>query len=205
MPVPDRSLDVKAICDYHREAFPHTDQNDAARLVLLRGVIIPYLNGTYAEDDNNWGYLTKTDQRQADGSYKVPCDVLAWRPTMVTIDCMTGTGACWIVQGVAPPAWQWTKAPELWITPPTVDESVPVYYADDTSCPMIVGTIVPQPDGFVVLIDAAGAIVSPQPDGRIEMRTRIGGWERATRVGSSLLRYDGTGSTYYVVVEERGR
>lgn len=196
--VPDRSAQVRAICERHPEAFPQTDQNDTARLVLLRGVIIPQLN---VDDGGAWGYLAKTDQRLPDGSYKVPCDVLVWRPTNETVDCMTGSGACWIVQGAAPPAWVWTAVQGVG-QPPVHDVSVPVYFAP-TAIPLLVGTVVPQPDGSAVLINPVGRVVSVQPDGRIEWRETVGAWERATPVGSTLLRYDGTGSTYFVMVAER--
>ncbi len=199
MDVPDRSVEVRAICERHPEAFPQTDQNDVARLILLRAVIIPTLNQI---DGGQWGYLTKTDQRLPAGGYKVPCDVLVWRPNGVTVDCMTGNGACWIVQGVAPPQWQWTAVATIGEPAVDNDRSVPVYYAAATMR-LAVGTIVPQPDGAVVLINAAGRVVSPQPDGRLELRDTVGSWERGIPVGPTVLRYDGTGSTWFVLVQPR--
>lgn len=200
MPAPNRASDVAAICERHPEAFPTTDQNDAARLVLLRGVIIPTLN---VADGGRWGYLTKTDQPLGDGTFKVPCDVLMDRVSGWTVDCMTGDGACWIDHEPPPPAWIWTAVPAVGV--PVVvaaDLSVPVVFAPVVA-PVIVGTIVPQPDGSVVLIDGAGRVLSPQPNGTIAWRTTVGGWERAIRVGHDVLRYDGTGTTFFVLVATR--
>lgn len=204
MTVPDRSADVRAICERHPEAFPQTDQNDTARLVLLRGVIIPTLN---ERDGGRWGYLTKTDQRLPDGSYKVPCDILMDRVSSVLVDCMTGSGACWIEHDPPPPEWQWTAVPTIGtpVTPPGADLSVPVFYEPVTMAAnaLAMGTIVPQPDGFVVLITPTGQVLSPQPDGRLELREAVGGFERAKRVGPGLLRYDGTGRVFWIEVQPR--
>ncbi len=188
---PHRLDEVRAICGHHPEAFPAGEGNDAARLVLLQTVIIPELN---ADDDGQWGYLTKTDQHD-----KVPCDVLMWRPTREVIDCLTGTGACWIVHAPPPPEWVWTAVAP--IDPPPPDASVPVVYGSLTS----IGTLVPQAEGCVVLITPHGDVASIQPGGSLEWRPpgTVGGWERATRVGSNLLRYDGTGSVYFLAVQER--
>ncbi|MEP7304226.1 MAG: hypothetical protein ABJA98_01785 [Acidobacteriota bacterium] len=194
--VPNREADVDALCRQHPEAFPQDDRNDAARLVLLRGVIIPALN---VEDRGYWGFLTKTDQRLPDGSYKVPCDVLVWRPTRETVDCLTGTGACWIVRPAPPPAWEWTAVEDPVVPDPDEDPvedpvepdppseaSVPVFYAAATP---LRGTIVPQPGGRVVLINLAGEVASMQPDGRLEWRPpgTVGAWELATLVGTVLV------------------
>lgn len=204
MPAPDRSSDVARICANHPEAFPRTDQNDAARLVLLRGVIIPALN---AIDGGRWGYLTKTDQRQPDGSYKVPCDIVMDRVTGWLVDCMTGDGPCWLNHEPPPPAWQWTAVdPVIGPPAPTPDASVSVWVGLPTLKAFDeVGTIVPQPDGTVVLIDATGGVFSVQPDGTLQVRApgTVGTYERAARDGASLLRYDGTGTTYWIGVRPR--
>lgn len=204
MTIPDRSADVRAICERHPEAFPQTDQNDTARLVLLRGVIIPTLN---ERDEGRWGYLTKTDQRLPDGGYKVPCDIVMDRISLITVDCMTGDGACWIPHDPPPPEWEWTAVPAIGqpVRPAGADLSEPVFYEPATlaESARVLGTIVPQPDGWVVLITPTGQVISPQPDGRLELREAVGGYERAKRVGPTLLRYDGTGKTFYLDVSPR--
>ncbi len=102
--MPDRSADVAMICAAHPESFPPGELNDPARLKLLVGTMVPTINAAHPEDGDNWGVLTKTDQ-----GHKVPCDIIVWRPTMTTVDVMTGTGASWQVQGsVTNPAWVWT-------------------------------------------------------------------------------------------------
>jgi hypothetical protein len=192
---PNRYAEVTAICESHPAAFPQDATNDTGRLLLLIGTIIPALN---VRDGGDWGYLTKTDQHD-----KVPCDVLVWRPTREVIDCMTGTGACWIVHDPPPPAWVWTPVlgPPDPPDPAPPDASVPVFYGVLTA----VGTIVPQPNGFVVLIGPNGSVRSVPPNGQLEWRApgTVGAWELATRVGNNLLRYDGTGSVYYVAVQAR--
>ena len=198
--LPNRYPEVAAICARFPASFPHdaaghpTADNDAARLVLLQRIIIPTLN---LIDDGQWGYLTKTDQDD-----KVPCDILMWRPTNEVIDCMTGSGACWIPHAPPPPEWIWTSVepfiPPVDPTPP--DASVPVFFGAVAR----IGTIVPQAAG-VVLINPDGEVASLQPDGRLEWRApgTVGAYELATRDGANLLRYDGTGSVYYVAVQER--
>lgn len=204
---PNRFADVRALCEQHPDAFTHDAQHDARRLALLRTVIIPWLNTHHPEDGGNWGCLTKTDQGN-----KVPCDELAWRTPewTITIDCLTGTEACWTVQGVAPPAWQWTAvdaAPPD--TRPGPDLSVPVWYLP-TPVPLVVGTLVPQPDGQCVLIDALGQVVSvgpptfgtSNPTIRLLPPGSVGDWELARRVGR-WLRYDGSGQPVYLPVDDR--
>jgi len=197
---PDRSADVAAICATHPEAFPQTDQNDAARLVLLRGVIIPALNRL---DGGAWGYLTKTDQ-----GGKVPCDVMVWRDTLEVFDCLTGSGGCWIAHGPPPPAWVWTAVPGVVVPPPAAggdvvaDGSYAVAYVPRVFR-TVPGTIVPQAGGDVVLITPAGDVVSVQPNGTIELRNGVGAWELATPIGAGLLRYDGTGHTFFLLVGPR--
>jgi len=193
MAAPNRLFTLRAICADHPEAFPQDDRNDAARLHLLREIIIPWLN---ADDGGNWGVLTKTDQGD-----KVPCDVLMWRPTRDVIDCLTGSGACWIEHAPPPPAWVWTAVSHVTPPPTPAETSVPVFYG----APTFIGTLVPQPNGFVVLINAIGEVVSVQPDGTLEWRApgTVGAWELATRVGPNLLQYDGTGAVQYVAVRAR--
>jgi hypothetical protein len=192
--VPNRFPEVRAICERWPASFPQDEHNDAARLQLLQTVIIPTLNQI---DDGDWGYLRKTDQHD-----KVPCDVIVWRPTMAVIDCLTGSGACWIVHAPPPPEWVWTAvetAPPP--DPPPADASVPVCFGTLTG----IGTLVPQAGEFVVLFNASGEVASLQPDGRLEWRApgTVGAWELARRIGPNLLQYEGTGSVYYVAVQTR--
>jgi len=195
MGVPNRLTDVRALCAQHPEAFPAGEGNDAARLRFLQTILIPALNRI---DDGDWGYMTKTDQHD-----KVPCDVLIWRPTNAVIDCLTGTGACWIAHAPPPPEWIWT-AVEPFVAPPDpppADESLPVYWGQLAW----IGTLVPQPPGLVVLINAIGEVASLQPDGRLEWRPpgTVGAYELARRVGPNLLRYEGTGAVYDLAVQSR--
>jgi len=188
---PNRYPEVAAICARWPDSFPSGEGNDAARRDLLLSIIIPTLNQI---DDGDWGYLRKTDQGD-----KVPCDVIVWRPTMEVIDCLTGFGACWIVHAPPPPAWVWTAVdPPVDPLPP--DASVPVFFGAVAR----LGTLVPQAAG-VVLINPLGDVASLQPDGRLEWRApgTVGAYELATREGPNLLRYDGTGSVFYVAVQER--
>jgi hypothetical protein len=203
--VPDRFAAVAAICRAHPEAFPRkpdgsaADDNDAARLVLLRGVIIKALN---VNDGGLWGCLTKTDQGN-----KIPCDVLVYGPNNWGVDCMTGDGPCWDVYPTSfagNPAWHWTAVrsdvpPRP--TPPTPDASEPVYFGALS----IVGTLVPQPDDWVVLIGATGEVASIQPDGRLEWRPAgtVGAYERARRLGLNLVEYTVSGARYVVGVVAR--
>jgi len=95
--------------------------------------------------------------------------------------------------------------PDVPERPPIADRSEAVFYAPVTltETARVMGTIVPQPDGFVVLITSKGDIISPQEDGRIELRQTVGRWELARRVGPMLLRYDGTGRTFWVELTPR--
>jgi hypothetical protein len=106
-PMPNRKDEVKMICDLHPEAFPEGDDDalNAARLKLLRTVIIPTLN---ALDGGQWGLLMKKDQND-----KIPVDILVWRPTAATeyIDVMSGTGATWQHRDNPNPSkWVWVAA-----------------------------------------------------------------------------------------------
>jgi len=58
-------------------------------------------------------------------------------------------------------------------------------------------------DGIVVLSPAPGVYLSVQPDGRFETRTTVATWELATRIGTSVLRYDGAGTVRYVFIQDR--
>jgi hypothetical protein len=111
MAVPNRYADVDAICRANPDAFAPGPDHDDTRRVLLLDVIIPTLNADHPEDRGGWGYMTKTDQPQADGTYKIPCDVMMWRKTNESIDCLTSEGAMWNVHDEpAPPEWIWTAA-----------------------------------------------------------------------------------------------
>jgi hypothetical protein len=67
--------------------------------------------------------------------------------------------------------------------------------------PLVDATIEAHADGEVALLTAAG-YVSVQPDGTVETRTAVGLWERATRIGPNLVRYDGAGYVQYFFVQE---
>lgn len=66
--------------------------------------------------------------------------------------------------------------------------------------------MVVQPGGAVVVSPSPGVVLSLQPNGSIETRpaTAIAAWELATRVGPSLLRYDGAGTPRFLFVQELG-
>jgi hypothetical protein len=211
MACPNRSAEVRALCVAHPEAFPSGADNDPARLRLLREVLIPAL---YRLDGGRWGFMTKTDQRLAEGGYKVPCDVLMWEPTGDVIDCMTGTGACWIPHDPPPPAWVWTavdEAPPAPPDPPPGPDNPPPAPPPDRALlhvrylqavvALAEGTVEPMGDGQCVLRLPTGKVVSVTPPvGGLETRDAIGAWELATRIGLTLLRYDGTGIAYYLIV-----
>jgi hypothetical protein len=104
-PMPNRSQEVRMICDLHPEAFPQGDDDalNAARLHLLRTEIIPTLN---ALDGGQWGLLMKTDQGN-----KIPVDIACWAPGNEYADVMTGTGANWQRwTNPNPSKWVWTAA-----------------------------------------------------------------------------------------------
>jgi hypothetical protein len=206
---PDRRSVVAEICAQHPEAFPKNDQNDPARLILLRGVIIPTLNAN-VDDGGNWGLCTKTDLRLPDGSFKVPCDILMWRPDGVLIDCMTGDGPCWDVHPPALPGWVWTAVtPPPAPPPPTppVPATRMALYVPRTlraQDELREGRIQALDADHVCLLGSDDRILSVQVDGRLEWRgpgaDAIGAWETATWAGSNLLRYDGTGVVWYLAV-----
>lgn len=101
MNMPNRFREVSVLCGQHPEAFPQGAENDPARLKFLSTIVIPSLNTV---DGGKWGLCTKTDQ-----GGKVPVDVLMWKDTREIVDCLTGTGACWITFPSLPPqAWVWT-------------------------------------------------------------------------------------------------
>jgi hypothetical protein len=104
-PMPNRKDEVKMICDLHPEAFPEGDDDalNAARLKLLKTVIIPTLN---ALDGGQWGLLMKTDQGN-----KIPVDIACWRPGNQYADVMTGKGANWQEwTNPNPSKWVWVAA-----------------------------------------------------------------------------------------------
>jgi hypothetical protein len=213
--VPNRYADVDAICNAHPEAFVRGPEHDNTRRALLINTIIPTLNADHPEDRNGWGYMTKTDQPQGDGTYKIPCDVLMWRRTNESVDCLTGSGAMWEVHDEpAPPEWVWTASegapPEPVPVPPDPtpdDASVPVWFAPGVAAypvPVvaeIVGTIVPQPSTLAVLIDKTGRVVSVQGDGSLQWRNSVGPWEVAERW--EALVYHGTGQPYVILTRPR--
>lgn len=101
MSMPNRFEEVSALCAAHPEAFPPGAPNDAARLAFLTATVIPALN---LEDLGNWGLATKTEQGD-----RVPVDVMMWRDTREIVDCLTGSGACWLTFETPPPdTWLWT-------------------------------------------------------------------------------------------------
>jgi hypothetical protein len=111
MAVPNRYADIDAICAANPQAFAPGPEHDNTRRELLIGTIIPTLNADHPEDRDGWGYMTKTDQPQGDGTYKIPCDVIMWRKTNESVDCLTSSGAMWNVHDEpAPPEWIWTAA-----------------------------------------------------------------------------------------------
>jgi hypothetical protein len=57
-------------------------------------------------------------------------------------------------------------------------------------------------EGYTVARTLDRRFVSVQPNGDIQYREAVGAWEKATRVGPCLLRYDGAGRTRYVFVQE---
>lgn len=115
-PMPDRSQEVRMVCELHPEAFPRvfdpahpelggvTDEElNAMRFHLLRNEIIPTLNSL---DGGRWGFLKKTDQNG-----KIPVDIACWAPGNEIVDVMTGTGAFWKPQpNPRPGVWIWTAA-----------------------------------------------------------------------------------------------
>ncbi len=68
--------------------------------------------------------------------------------------------------------------------------------------PLVVGRLDPWPGGFVTLQSSPGVYISVQPDGRLETRTAVGGWELATRIGTSVLRFDGAGTPRFLFIQE---
>lgn len=115
MEAPNRRGEVGAIIEPFLP-FPPGENNDPYRLQLLLEHIIPGLNKL---DEGKWGYLTKTDQ-----SNKIPCDILVWKDTNETIDCLTGISVFWDNQGPnTNPAWIWTAVSSD--TPIPVPEPIP--------------------------------------------------------------------------------
>ncbi len=69
--------------------------------------------------------------------------------------------------------------------------------------PLVTGRLEAWPGNLVSLESTPGTYVSVQPDGRLETRTAVHAWELATRIGPSILRFDGAGTPRYLFLAER--
>lgn len=99
--LPDRSAQVAAFVAANSSLL---DGDEGHRRDLL-GMICRELNLTNPGDGNNWGLLTKNDRTPP----FIPSDILVWNPTLEHVDVLTDTAATWLVIGVIPPEWSWTK------------------------------------------------------------------------------------------------
>lgn len=75
---------------------------------------------------------------------------------------------------------------------PVLFSSVPV--------PLVEGGLVALPNSQFALATPQGTYISLQPDGRIETRTAVNSWEMASRVGDTVLRFEGAGTPRYLYV-----
>lgn len=70
-----------------------------------------------------------------------------------------------------------------------------------TPLPLVVGFLEPVAGGdLVALRTAANLYISVQPDGTVQTRPAANSWESATRIGTSVLRYDGAGAPRYLFI-----
>lgn len=85
----------------------------------------------------------------------------------------------------------------------TLSAQSPIVYSPAV-LPMADGQLLTLQSGVVAVESAPGVVLSIQPDCTIETRpvTAINIWEQASRVGSSLLRYDGAGCLRFIFLQE---
>lgn len=110
MNAPDRSAEVRAICEAHPEVFKGEgddfDRNRRRFLPFLCAQLNLLEHGPASERES-WGVLVKMDRRPP----KIPCDVLVWKETGEHFDCFAGRGAGWNPYGPLPsPEWRWLSA-----------------------------------------------------------------------------------------------
>ncbi len=69
--------------------------------------------------------------------------------------------------------------------------------------PLVEGVLERRSPDCLTLAITPGVYISLQPDGRIETRTVVGSWECASRIGASVLRFDGAGTPRFLFLQSR--